>query len=57
MFGSKPSSRKKSSSLFGAVMDGLTPSYSEALKQAHRMGYSGDKARRVAKRSSTKWWK
>ncbi len=57
MFGSKPKSKKKSESLLVTVLDAFTPTYSEALKDAHNSGYSGDKARRVAKRWSTKWWK
>lgn len=57
MFGSKPKSKKKSGSLLVAVLEEFTPTYSEALKEAHRDGYSGDKARRVARRRSDKWWK
>ena len=56
MFGSKPNSKKKSKSLLVSILDDFTPTYREALKQAHREGYSGDKAQRVARRRSTKWW-
>ncbi len=57
MFGSQPKSKKKSQSLLVTILDDFTPTYREALKDAHERGYSGDKARRVAKMWSTKWWK